>query len=155
MLAKVRQVLLYWGFFAAKLSAVGGVMWLLWVGLNAALPEPEYFLRHRVARFAQDLKWTIAILIFWLAGLGLVWLAVHDQRRRCKVCLRRLRMPVERGNWSRPVILSPPEMESICPYGHGALAEPQIHLSTRQDAVWTENDDDIWQELARTQDRER
>jgi len=155
MLAKVRQALLYWGFFTAKLAAAGGIMWLLWLGLNAALPEPEYFLRHRVARFAQDLKWTIAILIFWLFGLGLVWLAVHDQRRRCKVCLRRLRMPVERGSWSRPVILSPPEMESICPYGHGALAEPQIHLSTRQDAVWTENDDDIWQELTRTQDRER
>ncbi|MBA3975560.1 MAG: hypothetical protein C0504_15240 [Candidatus Solibacter sp.] len=155
MMAKVRQALFYWGFFAAKLSAAGGVMWLLWVGLNAALPEPEYFLRHRVARFAQDLKWTIAILIFWLSGLGLIWLAVHDQRRRCKVCLRRLRMPVESGSWSRPVILGPPEMESICPYGHGALAEPQIHLSTRQDAVWKENGNDIWQELARTRDRER
>lgn len=154
MRARIRQALIYWGYFAAKLAAVAGFMWLVWQGLNAALPEPEYFLRHRVARFAQDLKWTAAILVFWLAGLGLIWLAVYDQRRRCKVCLRRLRMPVERGSWSTPVILSPPEMESICPYGHGALAEPQIHFSTRQDAVWTEHGDDIWKELARTQDRE-
>lgn len=152
--ARLRQLLIYWGFFAAKLAALGGIMWLLWLGLNAALPEPDYFLRHRVARFAQDLKWTIVILVYSLFGLGLLWLAVYDQRRRCKVCLRLLRMPVERGNWSRPVILSPPEMESICPYGHGTLAEPQVHLSTRQDATWSEHGDDIWQELVRTQDRE-
>lgn len=154
MRAKASQVLLYWGYFAAKLAAVGGIMWLLWQGLNFALPEPEYFLRHRVARFAQDLKWTIAILVYCLLGTGLLWLAVIDQRRRCKVCLRLLRMPVERGSWSTPIILSPPELESICPYGHGTLAEPQAHLSTRQETVWTEHNDDIWQELARTQDRD-
>lgn len=154
-MAKVRQAIVYWGYFAAKLAASCGLMWLLWQGLNAALPEPEYFLRHRVARFAQDLKWTIAILIYCLIGAGLLWFAVYDQRRRCKVCLRMLRMPVEHGNWSRPLILNPLETESICPYGHGTLAEPQIHLSTRQNAVWTEHEGDIWQELARTEDRRR
>jgi hypothetical protein len=64
-------------------------------------------------------------------------------------------MPVERGNWSQSVILSPPRMERICPYGHGSLAEPQAHTSTRQDAVWTGHDDDIWKELAEIERRER
>lgn len=137
----------YWGYFAAKILVIGGFMWLLWSVLKATLPEPDYFLRHRVAPFAQDLTWTLIILVYCLFGAGLVWLAVADQRQRCKVCLRRLRMPVERGNWSLTVILSPPEMERICPYGHGTLAEPQAHLSTSQDAVWTEHDDDIWREL--------
>ncbi|HNY41800.1 MAG TPA: hypothetical protein PKJ41_15475 [Bryobacteraceae bacterium] len=141
-------LLKYWGYFAAKLAVSAGFMWLLWLGLNAALPEPDYFLRHRVARFAQDLSWTLVILVYCLLGAGLAWLAVGDQRRRCKVCLRLLRMPVERGNWSQTMILSPPEMERICPYGHGTLAEPQAHVSTRQDKVWTEHDDDIWKELA-------
>ncbi len=155
MRAKIARALRFWGFFSAKLAVLAGFMWMLWQGLNAALPEPDYFLGHRVGRFAQDLKWTSAILVYSLLGAGLLWLAVIDQRRRCKVCLRVLLMPVERGNWSRPVILSPPEMERICPYGHGTLAEPQAHLSTSGDAVWTGHDDDIWKELAEIERRER
>jgi hypothetical protein len=155
MRARIAPALRYWGYFVAKLAVASGFMWLLWLGLNWAMPEPDYFLRHRVGRFAQDLKWTLTILVYCLLGAGLLWLAVIDQRRRCKVCLRLLRMPVERGNWSQSVILSPPRMERICPYGHGSLAEPQAHTSTRQDAVWTGHDDDIWKELAEIERRER
>jgi len=154
MRRNVLPALRYWGYFAAKIAVIGGFMGVLWMVLKATLPEPDYFMRYRVAPFAQDFTWTLIILLCFLLAAGMVWLAVADQRRRCKVCLRLLRMPVERGNWSLTVLLSPPEMERICPYGHGTLAEPQAHVSTRQEAVWTEHDD-IWKELtsAKGQDR--
>ena len=155
MKAQAGQALKFWTFFAAKVGLLAGVLWLGWLALNAILPEPDYFMRHRVARFAQDLTWTTAILVYYLLAAGALWWAVLDQRRRCKVCLRTLRMPVERGNWSLSVILSPPEMERICPYGHGTLAEAETHTSTSQDPVWTEHDDDIWKELAGLDRRDR
>ena len=46
---------------------------------------------------------------------------IWDQRYRCRVCLRRLRMPVETGSWSRMLQFGRPRIEYICPYGHGTL----------------------------------
>jgi len=137
----------YWAYFVAKLAAVVLFMRAMWDIMFWLLPEPEPFLRYRVSRLGQDLVWTTLILVFFLFGLGLVYLAVLDQRIRCRTCLRRLRMPLEKGSWSRATLLSPPQMESICPYGHGTLTEPEVHTTGQQPAEWTPNDDDIWKEL--------
>jgi hypothetical protein len=136
----------YWAYFIAKIAAIAGLLRLVWVGMNRVLPEPETFLFHKVSRFSQDLPWTMALLIFWLLSLGLIVLAILDQRRRCRVCLRQLRMPVQRGFWSYASIFSPPEMESICPYGHGTLVEPEAHLAGDEKAAWKQHED-IWKEL--------
>jgi hypothetical protein len=144
----------YWGYFLAKLAAVAGVMWLAWYALIAIVPEPGYFLRHRLPRFPNDLTFTAAFLVYWLFSVALVVLAVIDQRRRCRVCLRLLRMPVESGSWRYATLLSPPGMERICPYGHGTLAVPQVHTSTSQETSWTAHED-IWKELEQLESRDR
>ena len=137
----------YWAYFVAKLAAVALFMRALWDIMFWLLPEPEPFLHYRVSRLGQDLVWTTLILVFFLFGLGLIYLAVLDQRMRCRTCLRRLRMPLETGSWSRATLLSPPQMESICPFGHGTLTEPEVHTTGQKPAEWTPHDDDIWKEL--------
>jgi hypothetical protein len=137
----------YWGYFALKLAAIAGLLRVLWLVMNRLIPEPAIFLYHRVSRFPQDLPWTTALLAYWLVSLGLLGLAVWDQRRRCRVCLHRLRMPVNKGFFSYASIFSPPETESICPYGHGTLTEPEVHLDAHDKTEWKQHDD-IWKELA-------
>ena len=138
----------YWAYFAAKLAAAAGFLFLVWSAMNRFLPDPQPFLRHRVARFAQDLPWTTAILAFWLLSLGLVALIVWDQLRRCRVCVALLRMPVEHGSWSRATLFSPPRTESICPYGHGTLETPEVQIGGHNPAAWHAHED-IWKELAK------
>jgi|SRR5208283_5639249 len=137
----------YWAYFVAKLAAVVLFMRAVWDGLVWLLPEPEPFLTHRPTWFGQDLTSTGAILLFFLVGIGLAYVAVWDQRIRCRTCLRQLRMPLEKGSWSRATLLSPPQRESICPYGHGTLTEPEVHTTGQKAAEWTPHDADIWKEL--------
>lgn len=145
----------YWSYFAAKLGAVALFLLGVWHMLELLMPPPATFLRRPVARFPQDLQWTAAILGLWLLGVALFYLCVWDQRRRCRTCLRRLMMPLNRGSWSKAVLLNPPGTEMICPYGHGTLAEPDVHLPGAPGAVWTEHGDDIWKELEELERRER
>jgi hypothetical protein len=149
----VLTLLRYWGFFAAKALAAAALVWALWRGLEVWMPEPETILRYRVNRFAQDLPWTAAFLGLWLLAVGLIYLIIWDQKRRCRVCLRQLRMPVARGRWDRAALFSPPEMQRICPYGHGTLATPEAHVASAQPAVWIQHDD-IWKELRELEGRE-
>ena len=99
----------YWAYFGAKLVAVVLFLCAVWDGMFRLLPEPEPFLRYRVSRMGQDLAWTTLILLYFLFGIGLVYVAIWDQRMRCRSCLRRLRMPLETGSWSRATLLSPPQ----------------------------------------------
>jgi hypothetical protein len=136
----------YGAYFAAKLIAAAAFLSLVWLAMNRLLPAPQPFLRYRVGRFAQDLPWTTAILVFWLLSLGLLALIVLDQRRRCRVCLAVLRMPVEHGSWSTATIFSPPRTESICPFGHGTLEVPEIQSTGHNPPSWHAHQD-IWTEL--------
>ena len=136
----------YWAYLAGKLAVAGGFLFGVWRAMNALIPEPEFFLRYPISRFPQDLRWTTAILVFWLLAAGLTYLVIWDQRRRCKTCLRRLRMPINKGSWSQGSIFAPPRTESICPYGHGTQNEPEVHLASSEKSAWVEHDD-IWKEL--------
>lgn len=136
----------YWSYFAAKLAAAGAAHYGLWLLMRAALPEPIIVMRVRMGGFAQDLTWTLAYLAYWLLAAGVLFFIVWDQRRRCRSCLRRLRMPVNSGNWGLALLFAPPKTESICPFGHGTLASPETHTSTAQPANWEEHGD-MWAEL--------
>jgi hypothetical protein len=142
----------YWAYFAAKLAAATGVMRLVWLALVRLTPDTPadryYWEVYHKGRFGHDLTWTFTVLLFWLLFAGLVYLAVWDQRRRCRVCLRRLRMPVERGSWTHLFLIGPPRTEYICPYGHGTLAVPEVHLSGTETPNWQPHGDDIWKELS-------
>lgn len=136
----------YWAYFGLKLAAAYGLLRLIWHLIEAVLPEPQVFLYTRLPRFGHDLPWTTAILLFWLLSIALLALIVWDQRLRCRTCLRRLRMPVESGSWSRATLFAPPRKSLICPYGHGTLDEPIAHVSAESPAEWHRHRS-IWEEL--------
>lgn len=146
----------YWSYFAAKLLVVSA----LFGGLGEALNRwwaPEKGLirdslghasfRFTTPRFGSDLGFTLLVFLLFLAwtiSLNFIW---RDQRHRCRVCLRRLRMPVETGSWSRMLLFGRPRIEYICPYGHGTLKEDELQISGPQDPEWTPHSEDIWEEL--------
>jgi hypothetical protein len=128
----------------AKLAGIAGLMSGLWIALNAVWPEPDVFLKHRLEPFARDLGYTFAVLALWLFGAGILYVAILDQRFRCRTCLRRLRMPLTQGLWNR-TLMGPPRTDYICPFGHGTLRVPEVHLSDAPNE-W-EPIDNMWREL--------
>ena len=76
-----------------------------------------------------------------------LYLCIWDQRYRCRMCLRRLRMPVETGSWSRMLFLGRPRIEYICPYGHGTLKLAELQISGLENPEWNAACREIWDEL--------
>jgi len=97
--------------------------------------------------FLQDMVFTFGTLGVWLVGAGLLSLALWDQRRRCRTCLRRLIMPLKTGSWGHIVLLGRPTTEMICPFGHGTLYIEELQLGGHQYRDWHAHDGDIWKEL--------
>ena len=83
----------------------------------------------RLARAFPSCLCDLALMLCFLLFAGALYLIVWDQRYRCRVCLRRLRMPIETGSWSRILLFGRPQIEYICPYGHGTLREDDLHIS--------------------------
>jgi hypothetical protein len=144
----------YWSFLAAKLAAVGGILYGVYWALLWAFPLPEPF-SYRIPNreryyvpnepFAHDLGYTFTMLAFTLMAAGLLWVVLWDQRYRCRTCLRRLRMPVLTGSWTH-ILFGSPRTEYICVYGHGTLKVEELQLTGHQAPDW-EPHDDIWKEL--------
>src|SRR5450631_4327698 len=136
----------YWAWFVAKLAvAAVGMSCLLKVVSGWFPPErdPLAPLRHGMTFLLCDL----ALMLCFLLGAGLLYLIVWDQRYRCRVCLRRLRMPISTGSWSRILQFGHPRIEYICTYGHGTLSEDDLRITGNSGAEWTPHSDDIWTEL--------
>ena len=97
------------------------------------------------------------LMVWFLLAAGTLYLIIRDQRYRCRVCLRRLRMPVETGSRGLMLQLGRPRTEYICLYGHGTLKEEDTATSVLDGPVWTPHSDDIWAELvaAGKEDQER
>src|SRR5262249_11457173 len=114
--------------------------------LNSYWP-PEHFKGYVQARFAYNLPYTLLSLIWFLLATVALYFIVWDQRYRCRVCLRRLRMPVETGSWGRMLQLGWPRIEYICSYGHGTLTADEVQISGLQNPEWKQNSDNIWDEL--------
>ena len=148
----------YWSFLAAKLMAIGAVLWGLWIGLAFVWqpqPEPVFIQRHMVKLnpFGTHLGYTAAMMALWLVAVGLVYLAVLDQRYRCRACLRRLRMPVSSGEWDQ-ILLGRPRTDYICLFGHGTLRVPELHLASPELVKWKPIDD-MWKELNELEETRR
>ena len=135
----------YGSYLAGKIAGCGGLMYgLLWA-LNAFWPHPR-FVAYPAPRFGHDLTYTLVVGLWFLLCCGALYLCILDQRYRCRVCLRRLRMPVETGSWSRMLQLGRPRIEYICPYGHGTLTEAELQISGLENPEWTPHAD-MWEEL--------
>ena len=137
----------YWAYFAAKLLAASSILFGMLALLNALWPSPPNILSYSPPRFVYDLPYTFAVLIWFLVCCAAGYLVIWDQRYRCRVCLRRLRMPVETGSWSRMLQFGRPRIEYICPYGHGTLKEDELQISGRETPEWNPHSDDLWEEL--------
>jgi hypothetical protein len=136
----------YWAFFAAKLLVVWGIAVALKKALRAVIPVAESVTKFGHQPFMHDLTWTTAMMFYTVACIGLVYLAILDQRYRCPKCLSRLRMPINTGSWGEATIFGPPKTEYICPFGHGTMKERELQITGREKADWVEHGD-IWEEL--------
>jgi len=135
----------YWFYLLAKLVVVVGVACALQLALvhfytkHSAVPSSPLFL--------HDMLFTFGTLGVWLVGAGLLSLALWDQRRRCRTCLRLLIMPLKTGSWGHIVLLGRPTTEMICPFGHGTLYIEELQMFGHQYRDWHAHDGDIWKEL--------
>jgi hypothetical protein len=96
---------------------------------------------------APLLALNLALMVWFLFGAGMLYLIVYDQRYRCRVCLRRLRMPVETGSRGFMLQMGRPRTEYICPYGHGTLKQEEFQTSGLENPEWTAHSGDMWDEL--------
>lgn len=141
----------YWAYLGAKLVAIGFALRFLWHGFTLVLPTPRLYLGQF---FGYDLTWTTAAGVFFLMSCGAVYLCFLEQRYRCRVCLRRLRMPISTGSWGHVLQLGAPRVEYICPFGHGTLKVAALQISGREAPDWIANGD-IWKELAAAGERKK
>jgi len=140
----------YWAYLAAKLLVVGLAAQVVWLGVSSLLPDPLM----RANQFlGYDLPWTFAAGGVFLLACGAAYLSMLDQRYRCRVCLRRLRMPVTRGSWGQMLQLGRPNVEYICPFGHGTLKVPELQIGGLEAAAWRRHED-MWKELVALKDGE-
>jgi len=91
-----------------------------------------------------------ALWLFLVMSVGPLSWAIHDQRKRCRVCLRRLGNPIRTGapgyvllNWSGT--------EMVCGEGHGILYLPDSHAEWLEGERWN-NLDSSWADLFRSSD---
>ncbi|HEY3839434.1 MAG TPA: hypothetical protein VGL72_22840 [Bryobacteraceae bacterium] len=143
---RVKQNVRYWGFLALKLALSCGIAAVFLCEINYSWTPrfPVPVINWRL--FFWDGFYTLLVGLWFLFLVGLLYLSVLDQRYRCRVCLRRLRMPIERGSWSRMLQLGRPEMEYICIYGHGKLNVSELQITGMENPAWKEQGD-IWSEL--------
>lgn len=141
----------YWGLFLAKLGMAAAFLGFIWWAMTALLPAPHLF---RNQFLGYDLPWTLAAGLFFLIACGVVYACILDQRYRCRVCARRLRMPILTGSWGQMLLLGRPHVEYICPYGHGTLKISELQISGHDSPDWTKNGD-MWDELVSTEDNQK
>lgn len=139
MSSRIKESVRYWLFLAGKLALALGMTAAAQLALDNFLP----------GRFGYDLLYTTLAGLVFLFGYSLIYLAVLDQRYRCRVCLRRLRMPVETGSWSRMLQFGRPRIEYICTYGHGKLNVEELQFTGTEQPEWTGHGD-LWAELCAT-----
>ena len=148
----------YWAYFAAKIAVAAGPLYGLLALLASLFPgrpkdAPDTW---ALMTGTQALLCNLALLGWFLLCAGALYAIVWDQRRRCRVCLRRLRMPVETGSWGNMLQLGRPRIEYICPYGHGTLTQEELQISGLETPEWNPHSDDLWEELcAASKDSER
>jgi len=130
----------WWAFFVAK-----SVLLLIATCLLASVVVRSLSLR--LMGSIYPMADFFALWLFLVASVGPLSWAIHDQRKRCRVCLRRLGNPIRTGapgyvllNWSGT--------EMVCSEGHGVLYLPDSHAEWLEQERWN-NFDDSWADLFR------
>jgi hypothetical protein len=138
------------------LLACAGVYWLnrLLMVLFPLPPKDQYVLRSSSLPHDSGFSFFllgIAMLAAFLISTAMIGITIWDQRRRCRTCLRRLRMPVSLGSRSNMLMIGRPQTAWICPYGHGTLKRDDVQFDVQiaafANADWEPHGDNIWEEL--------
>jgi hypothetical protein len=139
----------YWAYFAGKVVVAVAPLYGIYLLLNAIFPLPLHskYDFQDLDNSGKTLVHMLSQMFFFLLCAGGLFLIFWDQRRRCRVCLRRLRMPIETGSRGSMLQFGQPRIETICPYGHGTLSEEDAQIAGLANAEWTPHSDDIWHEL--------
>jgi hypothetical protein len=135
----------YWAYLVAKLAGIALVVFVLYAVVSS-FPMPR-LPRGVHSQFLYNMPYAFAVFGTWMIGAGLLALAIRDQRRRCRTCLRKLIMPLATGSWSNFLTLGRPTTEWICPYGHGTLRVDELQITGKDSPDWRPHEDDIWKEL--------
>jgi hypothetical protein len=130
----------WWAFFLAKVAIL-----LLVTGLFAwtAVRWLSIYLVGTIHPMANG----IALWLFLILSVAPLSWAIHDQQRRCRVCLRRLGTPIQIGAPGH-VLLDWSGTELMCPEGHGFLYLPDSEANWLERDRWN-NLDDSWAGLFR------
>lgn len=138
----------YWAYFAGKLTAAAALLFGLLVLVDFTWPENQNGSALAPLRDGQQILVYYLLLMGWfLLCAGVLAAITLDQRRRCRVCVHRLVMPVGTGSWGRMLLFGTPRTEYICPYGHGTLKMEELQISGLQAPEWTPHSGDFWEEL--------
>lgn len=137
---RLRHRCRWWAFFIAK-----SVLLLIATGLLAwtAVRWLSVYLVGSVHPMANG----IALWMFLILSVGPLSWAIHDQQKRCRICLRRLGTPVQIGAPGY-VLLDWSGTEMVCPEGHGVLYLPDSQTNWLERDRW-DNLDDSWAGLFR------
>lgn len=123
----------WWGFFAAK------AVLLLMIAFVAAL-ELTHYVSVLLTGSVQPLSNVASMWVFLLlASAGLSW-TIYDQRRRCRVCLRRLGLSVHVGCPGYTLLECWAATELVCAQGHGMLYMPDTEASWLEGDQWSNLD---------------
>ena len=144
----------YWAYLLAKLLAAAAFLWSVGLVIRTFTPRTDGFLRQRQDPFVHDLTYTTLMMVYFLVSIGVLYLVVWDQRYRCRICVRKLRMPVAAGSWPNMFLIGQPRMEYICIYGHGTLKMPEVDLTGPKSAAW-EGNKGMWKELESLEESKR
>lgn len=142
----------YWAYLLAKLGGAFAIFYCMMWLTGFIFKHREVINPH--SPFSYDLPYTLTVMFNFLALVGLGYLAIWDQRYRCRTCLRRLRMPVNEGGFHR-VLFAPPKTGYICTFGHGTLLVPELRAVNHDPSNWQEHDNDIWKELFAVHESEK
>lgn len=128
----------WWSFFIAKsllLLAFTGL--LAWTTLR--------LLSIYVFGLVQPITNGVALWLFLILSIAPLSWAIHDQQKRCRVCLRRLGTPIPIGAPGH-VLLDWSGTEMMCPEGHGVLYLPDSQTNWLERDRW-DNLDESWADL--------
>ncbi len=140
VLLKGRKRIRWWAFFLAKSAALTAATYLLvWLVVHGLLGW--------VGRTVYPMADEVAFWTFLPLAVAVLSWSIADQQKRCRVCLRRLTMPVDVG---RPgsVLLNFAGTEMVCEDGHGMLYVPESESNSLERDRWRTLDES-WAELFR------
>ncbi len=84
----------------------------------------------------------VSTWLFLLGSMGALSWSIHDQRRRCRVCLRRYGLAAQIG-CPGCILLSWSGTELVCLEGHGTLQVAERVTSWQDPERWTSLDDSV------------